>query len=34
MSSDSMTVLLARSGFMTKSIADGAVVRGYNAGKF
>jgi hypothetical protein len=34
MSSDSMTVLLARSGFMTKSIADGAVVRGYNAGTF
>ena len=34
MSGDSMTVLLARSGFMTKSIADGAIVRGYNAGRF
>jgi hypothetical protein len=34
MSGDTMTVLLARSGFMAKTIADGKIARGYNAGKF
>ena len=29
-----MTVLLARSGVMTKTIKDGAIARNYNAGKF
>jgi hypothetical protein len=34
MAADTMTVLLARSGVMAKTISDRAVVRGYNAGKF
>ena len=34
MAADAMTALLARSGVMAKTISDGAVVRGYNAGKF